>query len=263
MIVNRKAFTFVELIVSTVIIIVLTSIWFISYVDFISDSRDAQRTSDLSKVSSSLKIYKQKRGYYSPPGDAFYILNQGKQVAQQGKLNKKVFLNTLDKLPSDPKSDQYYSYAVTNNKQEYQLAATLENWETEIPLLEWNYKTISKNILPTLILAVNTTEDIEIHDWVWTGSINRNKFVFNDVEYNLPYTIESPYLAYHEWTTFSWNLARAEDLNSFWQNNDYRNCTEIIEAGKAISEVGTLEEYQILSNTWTLINVECDFVPTS
>jgi Tfp pilus assembly protein PilE len=64
---NNKAFTFVELIVSTVIIIVLTSIGFISYVDFISDSRDAQRKSDLSKVGSSLKIYKQKRGYYSPP----------------------------------------------------------------------------------------------------------------------------------------------------------------------------------------------------
>jgi hypothetical protein len=42
-------------------------------------------------------------------------------------LNKKVFLNTLDKLPSDPKSGTYYSYAVTNNKQEFQLAATLEN----------------------------------------------------------------------------------------------------------------------------------------
>jgi hypothetical protein len=31
-------------------------------------------------------------------------------------------------------------------------------------------------------------------------------------------------------------LAKAEDLNSFWQNNDYRNCTEIVEAGKSISD---------------------------
>lgn len=260
MIINKKAFTFVELIVSTVIIIVLTSIWFISYVDFISDSRDAQRKSDLSKVSSSLKIYKQKRGYYSPPWDAFYILNQWKNVAQQGKLNKKVFLNTLDKLPSDPKSDTYYSYAVTNNKQEYQLAATLENWETEIPLLEWNYKTISKNILPTLLLAVDTTEDIEIHDGVWTGAINRTKFIFNEVEYNLPYSIESPHLAYNEGTDFASNLARAEDLNSFWQNNDYRNCTEIVEAWKSISPDTVLEEYQILSTTWSLTNTGCTFL---
>jgi Tfp pilus assembly protein PilE len=258
--INKKAFTFVELIVSTVIIIVLTSIWFVSYVDFIWDSRDAQRKSDLSKVSSSLKIYKQKRGYYSPPGDSFYILNQWKQVSQQWKLNKKVFLNTLDKLPSDPKSSTYYSYAVTNNKQEFQLAATLENWETEIPLLEWNYKTISKNILPTLLLAVDTTEDIEIHDWVWTWTINRSKFIFNDVEYNLPYTIESPYLAYNEGTDFATNLAKAEDLNSFWQNNDYRNCTEIVEAGKSISDNGVLEEYQILSDTGALTNTWCTFL---
>jgi len=259
MIFNKKAFTFVELIVSTVIIIVLTSIWFISYVDFISDSRDAQRISDLSKVSSSLKIYKQKTGYYSLPGDAFYILNQGKQVAQQWKLNKKVFLNTLDKLPSDPKSDQYYSYAVTNNKQEYQLAATLENGETEIPLLEWNYKTVSKNILPTLILAIDSTEDVEIHDGVWMGTTNRNKFVFSDIEYNLPYTIESPYLPYNEGTDFFLNLSKAEELDSFWQNNDYRNCTEIFEAWKSISLDDTPEEYQILSDTWSLINTLCSF----
>jgi Tfp pilus assembly protein PilE len=257
--INNKAFTFVELIVSTVIIIVLTSIWFISYVDFISDSRDAQRKSDLSKVGSSLKIYKQKRGYYSPPWNFFYILNQWKQVAQQWKLNKKVFLNTLDKLPSDPKSGMYYSYAVTNNKQEYQLAATLENWETEIPLLEWNYKTISKNILPTLLLAVDTTDDIEINVWVGTWAINRTKFIFNEVEYNLPYTIESPYLAYNEGTDFSTNLAKAEDLNSFWQNNDYRNCTEIVEAWKSISPNSISEEYQILSDTWALTNTGCTF----
>ena len=259
MILNKKAFTFVELIVSTVIIIVLTSIWFISYVDFISDSRDAQRASDLSKVSSSLKIYKQKRGYYSPPGDAFGILNMWKQVAQQWKLNKKVFLNTLDKLPSDPKSWTYYSYAVTNNKQEFQLVATLENWETEIPLLEWNYKTISKNILPTILLAVDSIEDVEISPTTSSWLITRQYFIFNDVEYNLAYTIESPNLPYNEETDFDTNLARAEELNSFWQNNDYRNCTEIVEAWKSISPNNISEQYQVLSDIWELTNTGCTF----
>jgi hypothetical protein len=79
-------------------------------------------------------------------------------------LNKSVYLNTLDQLPTDPKNKAYYSYAVTNNKQEFQLAGTLENSDEEIAITDGNYKTVSKNVLPTIILAINSTTDVEIHD---------------------------------------------------------------------------------------------------
>lgn len=255
---NFKAFTFVELIISTLIIAILTAIWFVSYVWFIADSRDAQRRSDLSKVSSALNIYKQKRWYYSEPWEYFNILNRAKEVAKQWKLNKSVYLNTLDKLPFDPKSKSYYSYSVTNNKQEYELAATLENEDVEIAILEWNYKTVSKEILPSIILAINSTVDVEIHDWVGDWSTNRTTFIFDQLSDNLPYTMSTPDTVYTNGTTFTNLLSKAETLNSFWQNNDYRNCVEIVEAWKSISPDAILEDYQILEN-WALTNTGCTF----
>jgi Tfp pilus assembly protein PilE len=255
---NLRAFTFVELIVTTLIITILTAIWFVSYIGFIADSRDSQRRSDLSKVSSSLKIYKQKRWYYSEPWDYFNILNNTVPVAKQWKMNKWVYLNTLDKLPFDPKSKSYYSYAVTNNKQEFQLSATLENEDEEIAILDWNYKTVSKNVLPTIILAIDSTTDIEIHEGIWAGSTNRAKFIFDQLTDNLPYTMWTPDEAYNEWTSFSGILNKAETLNSFWQNNDYRNCVEIVEAWKSISANSVEEQYQILDNG-SLTNTGCTF----
>lgn len=255
---NIKAFTFVELVITTLIITILTAIWFVSYIGFIADSRDAQRRSDLSKVSSSLKIYKQKRGYYSEPWDYFNITNRGKNVAKQWKMNKSVYLNTLDKLPFDPKSKSYYSYSVTNNKQEFELAATLENEEEEIALLEWNYKTVSKDILPTLILAIDSIIPVEINIAVWSGSINRTKFIFDQLSDNLPYTMGTPDEAHSEWTAFADLLSKAELWDSFWQNNDFRNCIEIVEAWKSISDNGVTEQYQILEN-WSLTWTWCTF----
>ena len=53
-----SAFTFVELIVAATIIVILSAVWFSSYVSYIADSRDTQRKSDLAQVTSALKINK-------------------------------------------------------------------------------------------------------------------------------------------------------------------------------------------------------------
>lgn len=251
----KKWFTFVELIVVVSIIWILSTIWFYSYIDFIADSRDSQRKSDLAKVSSALKIYKQKRWFYTDPWDSFTITNSGMIVANQWKLNENVFLNTLDKLPIDPKIGESYFYSTTTNKQEFQIAGTLENGENNVSILDGNYKTVSVNVLPTLILAIDWESSVEIHDWIWTGSINRNLFIFDNSKHNLPYTFTEPYTPFTDGTSFD-NLLSDEAIN-FWQNSDYRNCTEISEAWKVIS-TGSWE-YQIISGSWTLTNTGCTF----
>jgi len=45
----------------------------------------------------------------------------------QGKLSKDVSLNTIDKIPYDPKLNIPYTYSITANKQEFEIAMTLEN----------------------------------------------------------------------------------------------------------------------------------------
>jgi hypothetical protein len=41
----------------------------------------------------------------------------------------------LDKLPIDPETDSPYFYSITENKQEFELAATLENSDNLISLV--------------------------------------------------------------------------------------------------------------------------------
>ncbi|MDF1682375.1 MAG: hypothetical protein P1U46_01015 [Patescibacteria group bacterium] len=46
-----------------------------------------------------------------------------------------------------------YFYSVTKTKQEFEMAATLENEDNPIALVNGTYKSVSRNILPSIILA--------------------------------------------------------------------------------------------------------------
>lgn len=268
---NKAWFTFVELIVSVTIIAILTAIWAFSYTEFIWDSRDSQRKSDIGKVTSALKVFKQKRGYFSTPWSSFTLVNNTHPVAQQWLLDKNVRLQTLDLIPIDPKAKIPYFFSVTSSKQEFQIAATLENSDNPITLLQGNYKSVSKNILPSIILAkanVTLGTQVEISEWATeidsndTGTNNRNLFLFNELGENLPYEIGTG-LPYSSGMAYADLLNEAENTGTFWQNNDYRNCTEIKEAGKTISDFitwagwYTTEQYQILTDTGVLVNTNC------
>jgi prepilin-type N-terminal cleavage/methylation domain-containing protein len=247
---SNKAFTFVELIVSITIIAILSIIWFVSYSKNLEDSRDSQRKSELSWVATWLKQQKLKRWEYPNPWNSYNITNSWYTVALQWKLDENIIISTIEKIPLDPFINIPYIFSISENKQEFQLAATLEiNWVNQAFLIG-DYKTVSKNILPTIMLAISSTVDVEINDLVWSGAENRKKFIFDGTIHNLPYTFNSPYLPYSDETSFSWLI---EDINiNFWQNSDYRSCLEISDDWKFI---GTWE-YQI--NSWgILINTGC------
>jgi len=254
---KSPGFTIVELVVAMTILLVLTGLWFYSYTQNVVDARDSVRISDLASVSSQLKLYKKSRGAYPLPWNGFNILNRGRQVAIQWVLNENVTLTTLDKIPYDPSKDFAYSYSVTRNKQEFELALTLESAETGNALLEWDYKTVSKNVLPTILLAAPAWADREINAAVWAWSANRQLFIFNKWFHNLPYTHDGDAAPFSDGTSFD-DLLNDPNI-VFWQNSDYRNCEEIFEAGKRISDDGVAEEYQILDSSWVLVNTTCTF----
>jgi len=64
---TKKAFTLVELIVSTTILAILTTIGFYTYTQYISDARDSVRKTDISTLDSQLNLYKKQRGAYPLP----------------------------------------------------------------------------------------------------------------------------------------------------------------------------------------------------
>ena len=259
---NRKyGFTFIELVISMAIMVILSWIWFISYIQYIWDSRDSQRKSDLSHISSALKIYKQKRWYYPIPWSNFNITYSWTTVAYQWLLDKNVRINTLEKIPIDPKTKNSYFYSITKNKQEFQIAWSLEknNENDETSIVNWSYKTISRNILPTLLLATWATiwTNIEIKSWTIMWDINRKLFIYDNQIHNIPYVLSNN-TNLSDWINFDDLLNQMLNTNDFWENSDFRNCSEIEESWKLIIPLSaTPFEYQIITDTWVLVNTWC------
>lgn len=240
-------FTFIELIVATTILVILTTLGFYSYSEYLIEARDTQRVADFASVGASLKLYKQKRGAYPLPGNSFTILNGTTEVAKQWLLDTNVTLTTLDSIPSDPYAKVPYFYSVTSNKTEYQLAATLENNGNNVALLEWSYKTVSKNILPSIMLAVSSSVWVDI-----TIPTNASLFILNRWSHNLPYDLETKF-PYSDGSD-TWTLL-SDSTILFWQNTDYLSCLEIQNASKNIGDW----EYQILNWSGVLTNTWCIF----
>jgi hypothetical protein len=210
------------------------------------------RKSDFSRISYSMKQYKQKRAVYPFPWDYFNLKNSSTSVAKQWKLNKKVVLPDLDNLPKDPDLSIPYLYSITENRWEFQIAWTLENSDNPIALLKWDYKTVAKNILPTIVLAINPSPgtDIDI-----TNSTNKKKFIFDKLSHNLAYDFEDSLEPTSDDTDLATLISEAETSGDFWQNVDYRTCSEIKEAAKSIWNW----EYQYLNSNWILTNTWCTF----
>lgn len=248
------AFTFVEIIVVITIISILGTIGFYNYSKSIDTARDTLRETDISSLRSELSLYKRQRGAYPFPWNHISLLNRGVEVAYQGYMNKNVALSTAEHLPYDPELNTPYLYSTTRNRQEYEIAATLENSGSPKALLWWDYKTVTVNILPHIILAYNGTNNIEINSSDTQGAINRDLFIFNQGIHTLPYDIDS-WDPYHDGATFDTNMSDA--IEDFWQNTDYRSCIEIEQANKNITPTGSNDEYQILDNTGTLVNISC------
>ncbi|MDD3144718.1 MAG: prepilin-type N-terminal cleavage/methylation domain-containing protein [Candidatus Gracilibacteria bacterium] len=257
---NKKAFSFVELIVSVTILAIISTIGFISYSSYLGDSRDSQRKSDLAQVGSALKVYKQKRGYYPVPGNKFELTYNGTGIVFQGKFDENVRLNTLDRLPLDPKSKTGYIYSITKNAQEYEMAATLENEDNPIALVNGTYKSVSRDILPGIMLAIETPASLKAEIFSGaSGAINKNKFIFSNQKHNLAYDFVEPFLPQSDGTAIATILNELSATSSYWQNTDYRSCIEIKESGKAIQTDNTPITYQIIdSTTGNLSNRICN-----
>jgi type II secretory pathway pseudopilin PulG len=253
---NTSAFTLIEIVVSATILVILSSIGFYSYTKNISDARDSNRVTDISALESQLSLYKRERWAYPFPGNYFNILNRWNSVALQGRMNKSVALSTATTLPLDPELDIPYFYSTTKNRQEYQLAWSMENSDNPFTHLVWDYKSISTQVLPNILLAINSSSDIEINDaenpnaWAADGDANRDLFLFHNWFHTLPYDFLSI-------DGSDFNDLLSDWLADYWQNTDYRSCEEIATAGKRINPDWTQDEYQILSNTWSLSPVDC------
>lgn len=248
---NKKAFTFIELIVAAVILVLISSIGFYSFVWYLSETRDWSRRSNMISMKAALKSHKQARGVYPLPWDYFSITNNATAVAYQWRFNENLKILDLEKLPLDPTTGESYFYSTKKNRQTYQIAMSLENGDFPVAMLDWDYETISKTMLPSLVLALSSTTDIEIKDWVWDWATNRNYFILNSSE-NLPYSFDKPYDPYYAWWDIDTDLAWG--LTTYTQDSTYKSCIEIWESKDAI----WAGDYEIVTTEGLLTTVTCN-----
>jgi len=256
---DNRAFTFVEIIVVTIILWILWAIGFSEFVWNISSGRDTLRKSHIADISWAMKTYKQTKWAYPIPAEYFSWTNSWKIIFWQWKLDKNISLSTIEEIPYDPVLKIPYLYSITSNKQEFNIALTLENWDWEFPLAlaKGNYKSIAKNVLPTILLAIWATNNVEINSWTTDWVINRNLFIFDNQSHNLPYDFDWNIEPISDWElTFDELLLQAEQNWVFSQNSSFETCLEIRKAWKSIWDW----EYQIRTETWSLTNTWCTWM---
>ena len=179
---NPRAFTLIELIVVITILIILSAIGYISYSDSVVDVRDSRRINDLEKLQIDLKSHKQKEGAYPLPVDSVNITNSG-VVIYQGTLADSILSNVIEDIPKDPRTGNWYWYSTTANRQQFQTALTIENIDFPKAVVKGNYRSVIKNLFPTLFLAVTGAGPFDVY-------ASTGKFILDGGSYNLPYDME-------------------------------------------------------------------------
>ena len=126
-----RAFTLVELIVVITIVWILSTVWFVSYSGYLTWARDSNRISQLTKLSDSLQVYSTSKSL-PLPDDNIQILASGSVVGYQWYVGVDV-LETIDYTNGgkDPKDQSYFTYYLTKDRTSMQLLAFMEE-ETSV-----------------------------------------------------------------------------------------------------------------------------------
>lgn len=163
---NKKWFTIVELVVTMTIIVILSSISFITFSEYQVNARNTVRKSDLANLEMALeKEIKEWRNLFYWQYQYWWENNFRAELGENFKLNH------IRNIPKDPKTNTYYIIWATNSSYEpqYQLATTIE-WKVETSYVTWNYSPILTS-LPSLIYVGNYNQPlIPIEDAVLNGS---------------------------------------------------------------------------------------------
>ena len=130
-----KAFSLIELIiVFTILVLLITlSIYYIN--KWMIKSRDSIRLGDMTMMQSALESYSLVNWDFPSPDKVTSVLDTGNQTAWY----QWIFGNTVKwnirrytKLSLDLRSDDIYSYSVTNNFKKYQLKVDMESTAREM-----------------------------------------------------------------------------------------------------------------------------------
>ena len=127
MIVNKKGFTLVELIVTVTILAVLATVWFISYAWYAAQARDSTRLAGISMMQKAIEINSMKSSQAAMPDDVVEIKIGSNLVWYQWEAGQWV-MNQINFSNGwvDPKYGDYYTYFLSANQANSQILTYLE-----------------------------------------------------------------------------------------------------------------------------------------
>lgn len=140
---TKSAFTLVELIVAVAILIILSTIWLVSYFKFIPWARDAGRIQNILNISEALENYKLNSNLPKPE-KSIEIKQWTDILWWQGYMWTNQLANLwLNKDILDPEDEVHFSYYLLKNRKSYQLLSFLEEPTTHTSLNTYIPRTTS------------------------------------------------------------------------------------------------------------------------
>jgi prepilin-type N-terminal cleavage/methylation domain-containing protein len=129
---QKNAFTLVELMIVVVILAILSTVWFITYEDYLTDTRDAKRVAQITGIRDALRL--QITQWSLPiPDNPIEIRNNGVRFLYQWYAGESVLQYiSYTEGSQDPKDDFYYTYLLSDNRNDFQLLSFQEKYNPEI-----------------------------------------------------------------------------------------------------------------------------------
>lgn len=224
---NKKAFTLVEFISTIIIVIVLASIWFYSFLWYFNDAKDSKRLIELDNIVASIETYQVWWWRLPIPDESRMITYSGATVWQQWVFWEETskILWYSKKLVLDPNEISKYTYSINNKQKEYSLAWVLENDKSIISknistinyndwlrkwnaIIRWNYNWVITHVNTGAMDYILAVPSIVSTNLLYTDLVNildNNKLVLNGFE-NLP-------------ASYSWSKFRVESNLDFAADN--------------------------------------------
>ena len=251
---KKRAFTLVELIIVITILIILATIAYVFVNEYIADSRDSKRITDIRNISNTIERFTAK--WKNP---AWLIENPTIQtyswwvLFKQWDINIEMWrkLEEISQIPTDPITNEYYKYSATNNGTQYQIFSKLEkgnliNWivnktyaaweETKIYKIIWNYGWLfliwdngKYYSVPSLFIDERWI-DTEWYAWFyldWKTELTRYQIkelapikpINDDMVYDFTIKIYNSYMwtAINEWVFRPLDINDREKVIDFWR----------------------------------------------
>ena len=104
---HTRGFTIIELLVTTVLIAILSSVGFISYRNATAQANDTKRKHDIEQIRAALELYRNEHGYYPPSGACTTTCSYATIATTLTDLQTEGFISALPEDPSDNTNKPY------------------------------------------------------------------------------------------------------------------------------------------------------------